>query len=87
MNRHCKACCMKDPLKKTDPDAYADWKLAHICKQNHEGSAGSMETEGAKRVFQRSVEKHNLQYTEFLGDGDSNLSVKDTYPGIEVKKT
>ena len=88
MNRYCKACCLKEPLKKTDPDTYANWKLSHICKHNYEGSAGSMETEGAKRVFQRSIEKHKLRYTEFLGDGDSKsyLSVKETYPGIEVKK-
>ena len=47
-----------------------------------------METEGAKRVFKRSVEKHNLRYVKFLGNGDSKSyqTLKDTYPGIEVEK-
>ena len=43
---------------------------------------------GAKRIFERSIEKHNLRYTKCLGDGDSKsfTSVKSTYPGIEVQK-
>ena len=47
-----------------------------------------METEGAKRVFERSVEKHNLRYVKFLGDGNSKSyqTVKNTYPDIEVEK-
>ena len=47
-----------------------------------------MEVVGAKRVFERSIEKHNLRYTKYLGDGDSKsfTSVKFTYPGIEVQK-
>ena len=30
-----------------------------------------METEAAKRIWLRSVEKYNLRYTEMLSDGDS----------------
>ena len=47
-----------------------------------------METVGAKRVFERSVDRHNMRYVNFLGDGDSKsyLTVKDTYPSIEIKK-
>ena len=47
-----------------------------------------MECVGAKRVFGRSIKKHNIRYIEYLGDGDSkNFSVvKDTYPDLEVKK-
>ena len=49
-----------------------------------------MEPEGALRVFSRSIEKHQLLYTEYFGDGDSksfNL-VKDQYNiyDIEVQK-
>ena len=60
----------------------------HTCKYNYKGSAGGMESEGAKRVFDRSVEKHGLRYVKFLGDGDSKsyANVKHTYHGIEVKK-
>lgn len=34
-------------------------------------SAPTVEPEGAEHKFQRSVELHNLKYTEFYGDGDS----------------
>ena len=88
MSRTCKACCLKPQLKNTDPINYAHWKNSHICNYNYQGTAGGMETEGAKRVFERSVEKHNLRYVKFLGDGDSKSyqTVKNTYPGIEVEK-
>ena len=46
--------------------------------------------EGADRIFRRSVEKHNLRYTEFYGDGDSKsfTRVKGVYEddGIEMEK-
>ena len=47
-----------------------------------------MEPERAKRVFDRSITKHNLWYVEFLGDGDSKsfTNVKYTYPDLEIKK-
>ena len=41
------------------------------CKANYRGSAPSMETEGVKRIFQRSEKMDRLQYTEYFGDGDS----------------
>ena len=49
------------------------WKAEHApkCKSNYSGSAPAMEPEGAKRIFNRSVINHNLQYDEFYGDGDS----------------
>lgn len=88
MSRSCKACCIKKELSKTDPDGYAQWRNSHICNYNYQGSAGGMETEGAKRVFARSLEKRNLRYVKFLGDGDckSFLNVKDTYPGVSMQK-
>nr|XP_047137499.1 uncharacterized protein LOC124814004 [Hydra vulgaris] len=88
MNKSCKACCMKEQLKKSNPDAYANWKNKHICLYNYQGTAGGMESVGAVRVFKRSIEKHKLRYTQFLGDGDSksHLSIKDIYPNMEVKK-
>ena len=75
-------------MYKTNPEGYAGWKNAHICKFNYEGLAGGMETEGAKRIFNRSISKHKLRYASFLGDGDSKsyLNIKDTYPVITVQK-
>ena len=47
-----------------------------------------METEGAKRVFARSIDKNRVSYVEYLGDGDSKsyVNVKNVYGGIEIKK-
>lgn len=88
MSRSCKACFLKQDLMKTDPKSYAEWRNSHICKFNYVGSAGGMEIEGAKRVFERSITKHKLRYTKLLGDGDSKsfLSIKDTYPNVTVQK-
>ena len=88
MSRMCKECKLKENLKNTNPDLYGEWRATHDCKLNYQGSAGGMEVTGAKRIFGRSVEKHNLRYTKFLGDGDSKSfpAVKSIYPDIEVKK-
>jgi len=79
---------LKEPLRKSDPDAFAQWRASHICKHNYQGSAGGMECVGAKRVFDRSIENYNIRYVNFLGDGDSKsfVTVKNTYPSMEVKK-
>lgn len=88
MSKTCKACCLKEHLKNSNPEAYATWRNSHICSFNYSGSAPGMEPEGAKRIFSRSIEHHNMRYTEFLGDGDSKSysSVKDVYDTIKVKK-
>jgi len=44
----------------------------HVCRINHEGSSGSMESKSAIKLFQRSIEKRSLQYKYYLGDGDSS---------------
>ena len=44
---------------------------SHECPIDHDGSAGSMEAKGVVECFSTSVEKYNLQYTEYLGDGGS----------------
>ena len=49
-----------------------------------------METEGVKRIFERSEEKHKLRYTQYFGDGDSKglSKVENTYrdKGLTVVK-
>ena len=88
MSRSCKSCFLKRDLMKTDPTGYVEWRNFHICKYNYIGSASGMEPEGAKRVFDRPITKHNLRYVEFLGDGDSKsfTNVKYNYPDLEIKK-
>ena len=53
--------------------------IEHDCSINHSGSSDQMETQGAKEIFLRSVEKRNMKYVEFVGDGDSGCfgSVKE----------
>ena len=59
-----------------------------MCKFNYRGTAGIMEPVGAKRIWDRSIEKNQLRYIGFYGDGDckSFSSIRNTYPDIEVKK-
>ncbi|GFV34504.1 uncharacterized protein TNCV_2028741 [Trichonephila clavipes] len=47
-----------------------------------------MEAVGAFRIFERSLIKRDLQYTEYYGDGDSKgfLQVKDIYGANSVTK-
>ena len=41
-------------------------------------------------MYQKSVEKHDLRYITYLGDGDTSSFMKavesNPYPGITVKK-
>jgi hypothetical protein len=48
----------------------------------------SMEVEGIKRIFGRSEETRQLQYTEYFGDGDSKAynEVENCFDGVYVEK-
>ena len=71
LSKHCKGCAYwKD--KDVSTAEYADWKESHICPANHFGTSSSMESAGAVQIFRRSVERFNLRYTKYLGDGDSS---------------
>ena len=69
-SKHCKACQMW--AKHKGSPAYERWKAEHVCHMNHEKSSGAMESAGAMEIFNRSVSKYNLMYTEYLGDGDTS---------------
>ena len=58
MSRYCKACTLKENLRKPDPTSYNKWMTSHKehCKLNHSGSAGAMEVTGVTRIFNRSIE-------------------------------
>ena len=89
---YCKSCqLMEESGVDKDTVVYLDWYRKHlpICRKNYNGSSASMEAQGAVDIFGRSVEKHNLRYTTFIGDGDSKayFLVKDMYgEDHEVKK-
>ena len=67
----CKGCSNWESRDKTSQD-YLRWRENHKCKMNHSGTSTSMEPVGVVRIFERSVHTHGLQYTKFLGDGDSS---------------
>jgi len=68
----CQTCTahMNDDKNSSEYDA---WKKQHEsnCYINHEGSAGTMEGEGAIEIFSRSIEKRRLIYDIYVGDGDT----------------
>ena len=81
-SKHCHACQSRGQWDKTT-SAYREWMDAHRphCQINYHASSNSMESAGAKAMWSRSVEKHNLRYTIFVGDGDSSThkNIKDIY--------
>ena len=83
---HCDACA-KHKHKKGETE-FEHWHKTHtqkkLCEKNHTGSAGSMEPAGTETIFRRSVTKHGLRYTQYLGDGDSKSysRVKNAQPPV-----
>ncbi|GFU51542.1 uncharacterized protein TNCV_81781 [Trichonephila clavipes] len=65
MSHFCRICSKKAKV----PDAASN---AHVCCI-HMGSASSMETVGAYRIFERPENHRKLQYTDYYGDGDSKV--------------
>ena len=66
-------------------DAHGD-----VCDCNHTGSTGTMETEGAKIMWKRSVVVGSFRYTALLGDGDAavviSMNAIESYTGLTVEK-
>ncbi|GFT23706.1 uncharacterized protein TNCV_3511691 [Trichonephila clavipes] len=46
-------------------------KNGPVCKKNFDGYSGRMEVDGAISIFQRSVQRYDVRYTKYLGDGDT----------------
>jgi len=86
--KKCKSCSFWE--NKKDSPNYQNWKETHVCQINHHGSASSMETNGTVDMFKRSIEKRNLRYTTFIGDGDSSsyptVVELDPYNGTGIEK-
>ena len=84
--RYCKACAAKESLRKKKKVEFDAWKAIHEpdCSANYAGSAPGMETEGAIRIFKRSVKQYGVRY----GDGDSKSfgKVEQVYPSEMVRK-
>ena len=86
MSPSCKGCKLHEKEEKENPEAYNEWKANHYCWLNHTGSANSMESEGAKRIWGRSIEKNKFRYSKLFSDGDSksHLAVQDTYSSDSI---
>ena len=90
LTKVCKKCQLHSHLDK-DSEEYHRWRAEHNnCKANYKGSAPTMESEGADRIFRRSVATQKLRYTDLYSDGDSKSynRVKDVYSadGIQIAK-
>ena len=72
LSKVCGSCLNRSQWDH-DSQEYKDWYATHIdmCAKNYDGSSPSMETEAAKILWKRSVEKHKLRYRFMVCDGDS----------------
>lgn len=75
----CQGCNVWKTKKKSDIEAYNEWYADHeeSCTINHKGSAGKMEVVAIIEMFSRSVQKHQVKYVKYIGDGDTK-----TFKGI-----
>ena len=66
--------CRSHSLWDKNSQRYKTWFQSHSdsCSVNHHQSSEAMEKEAATLMFMRSIEKHNLKYTTYVGDGDSS---------------
>ena len=84
--------CLSWPIERraSQPEEYAAFWSQHqtTCTANFSGSSQSMEGSAAVEIWKRSVERHRLVYSTYVGDGDSssfmNLVKSDPYQGIET---
>ena len=90
MSKECRTCSI-NKFKPGTPEFDEWWEgHQHNCHVNFEGSSGKMDPAGTKEIFSRSIDKHGLRYTEFLGDGDSksyhDLVQSKIYGDVPVQK-
>ena len=68
----CQACQWRNSSYSKGSQQYELWKATHICSINHVKSSGAMESAGAVNMFKHSVDKNNMIYQYYLGDGDTS---------------
>ena len=71
-SKYCAECQAHSGWDQTTTN-YQTWKAGHhpTCNINYSASSNSMEAFGAEQMWCRSLKKHNLRYTIYIGDGDS----------------
>ncbi|CAF4470706.1 unnamed protein product [Rotaria magnacalcarata] len=80
VSKRCELCEGKKRTLTTIQ--FERWYTTHqsTCSKTWDGTSGGMEKEGARKIFERSLEK-GLRYKHMISDGDSSAyeSVKLTY--------
>ena len=93
---HSKICDVcryyEEKYKDKTDDEYKTWHKGHqpVCNKNTELSSNTMEEQGAKEMWSRSISKNKMRYTTFVGDGDRKAfkTVGDLQPyGKEIEIT
>ena len=74
LSKYCHSCSIKKSTLGENSEAFQTWFQQHKeqCVINYSGSSNGIEVEDACRLWKRSEERHGLQYTGFISDGDSN---------------
>ena len=93
-SRSCSSCSKKSADRRCGSISAEDhdaWKSLHKadCAANYSGSAPAMESAAAVRLWSRSIARHGLRYTEYIGDGDCKGHAKVVAsaphgPGVDV---
>ena len=93
LNRICEKCNRWSSKRQLDdPEAYQRWYESHKhnCLKNFSGSSQAMEPEASRIIWNRSIDKHQLCYSTFIGDGDSKsyqqVVTMDPYPLVSIHK-
>ena len=83
---------MKKTVLGEDSEEFKEWFQGHQpqCAINYTGTSNAMEVEAARRLWQRSEDRHGVRYTGFLSDGDSKAHKAvcdlDIYPEPILKE-
>ena len=91
LSKYCHACKLAESKGMSDDDFF-EWREGHLadCCINFEGSSKAMESEAARRMWRRSLTKHNFRYVDMISDGDSSafkaVSELKCYGDTEIKK-
>ena len=72
MSQFCPTCNYHRRI--LDDEEFSRWRDQHEeeCQANYRKSSKSMESAGCEVLWGRSLEKNQLRYTTFVGDGDSS---------------
>ena len=89
LSKRCTVCAIKKETIDESSEEFKAWYEVHKphCELNHFGSSPLMESEGAMKLWTRSVEKLHLRYTTVISDGDSKThkQLVDLQPyGLDV---